>query len=285
MKTNTFVSQSLTTFLSVGLLSLAVWACNTIDPDASFNPKEPGPGTLQFVFDNVVGNQDLQLNGTYRNTSGESFTPTTFNYFVSNLKLTRTDGQEYFVPTDSSYFLVKENVPTSQTITLQNVPSGNYKSVSFVIGVDSLRSTMDVSWRTGVLDPAGDHTSASGMYWSWNSGYIFLKLEGTSPSAPTDATGKNTFRYHVGFFGGRNTRTINNLKTVQLAFGSDVATVTAKQRPTVTLQTDVLKIFDGPATVSIARNPEVMVSPYSATVASNYAQMMQYKGIITTAIN
>ena len=284
MKTNTFVSRSLTTLLSVGLLGLAVWACDTVDPDTSFDPV--GPGTLQLVFDNVAGNQDLQLAaGTYRNASGESFTPTTLNYFVSNVKLTRTDGREYVVPQDISYFLIKEAVPTSQTITLPNVPAGSYKSVSFVLGVDSLRSTMEVGRRTGVLDPAGDHTSANGMYWSWNSGYIFLKLEGTSPSAPTDATGKNTFRYHIGFFGGRDTRTINNLKTVSIPFDSDVARVAPKQRPTVTVQADVLKLFNGPATVSIAKNPEVMISPYSQTVATNYAQMMQYKGIINTVVN
>ena len=282
MINNTYSSRSLTALLSAGLLSLAVWACT-----ADLNPLlSSDAGTFRLVFDNVAGEQDLQLNaGTYRNASGESFTPTTFNYFVSNIKLTHADGREYTVPQDSSYFLIKENVPASQTITLQNVPAGSYKSVSFVIGVDSLRSTMDIGRRTGVLDPAGSHTSASGMYWSWNSGYIFMKLEGTSPSAPMDATGKNTFRYHVGFFGGRDTRTINNLKTVPISFGSDMARVTVKQRPTVTLQTDVLKIFQGPATVSIAKNPEVMVSPYSTTIASNYAQMMQYKGIVTTVVD
>ena len=283
MINNTSISRSFTALLSAGLLSLAVWAC-TADLNPSLNPASPG--TLQLAFDNVVGNQDLQLNaGTYRNASGESFTPTAFNYFVSNIKLTRTDGREYIVPQDSSYFLIKENVPASQTITLQNVPAGSYKSVSFVIGVDSLRSTMDIGQRTGVLNPAGDHTSGSGMYWSWNSGYIFLKLEGTSPSAPTDATGENTFRYHIGFFGGRDTRTINNLKTVPIPFGNDRVTVTAKQRPTVTIQADVLRLFDGSATISIAKNPEVMVSLYSATVATNYAQMRTNTGTVTTGGN
>ncbi|GAB3641693.1 MbnP family protein [Spirosoma arcticum] len=283
MKTNTFVSRSLKMFLSAGLLSLAVWACT-----AELNPSlsSDASGTFRIVFDNVAGNQDLQLNaGTYTNASGESFTPTTFTYFVSNIKLTRTDGREYVVPQDSSYFLIKEDVPTSQTVTLPNVPAGSYKSVSFVIGVDSLRSTMEVGRRTGVLDPGGDHTSANGMYWSWNSGYIFLKLEGTSPSAPTDATGKNTFRYHIGFFGGRDTRTLNNLRIASIPFGNDVARVAPKQRPTVTIQTDVLKIFQGPATVSIAKNPEVMISSYSQTIATNYAQMMDYKGIVTTTVN
>jgi hypothetical protein len=267
-----------TTSLLMGLLGLAVWACNTVDPDTAKT------GTLQLVFDNVAGAQDLQLGtGTYRNASGESFTPTAFNYFVSNIKLTATDGREYVVPQDSSYFLIRENVPSTQRISLKNVPAGDYTSASFLIGVDSLRSTMDIGQRTGVLDPAGDHTSANGMYWSWNSGYIFMKLEGTSPNAPTDATGNRTFRYHVGFFGGRDTRTINNLKTVTIAFADGAAAVKPTQVPTVTVQTDVLKIFDGPATVSIAKNPEVMVSDYSQTVANNYARMMTYKGM-TTAI-
>ena len=266
--------------LLTGLLGVAVWACNTTDPDPAQT------GTLQLTFDNVAGVQDLQLTtGTYRNASGESFTPTAFNYFVSNIKLTAIDGRQYVVPQENSYFLIRENVPTSQTVSLANVPAGDYTSVSFLIGVDSLRSTMDIGQRTGVLDPAGDHTSANGMYWSWNSGYIFMKLEGTSPSAPTDATGSNTFRYHVGFFGGRDTRTINNLKTVTINFGSDRASVKPAQVPTVTVQTDVLKIFDGPTPVSIAKNPEVMVSAYSQTVANNYARMMTYKGITTTTSN
>jgi hypothetical protein len=266
--------------LLTGLFGLAVWACKNADP----NPARTG--TLQLVFDNVAGAQDLQLGtGTYRTASGESITPTGFNYIVSNIKLTGTDGREYAMPQDSSYFLIRENVPATQTISLKNIPAGDYTSASFLIGVDSLRSTMDIGRRTGVLDPAGDHTSANGMYWSWNSGYIFMKLEGTSPNAPTDATGNKTFRYHVGFFGGRDTRTINNLKTVTINFGSDLASVKPTQVPTVTVQTDVLKIFDGPVTISIAKNPEVMVSDYSQTVANNYARMMSYKGMTTTILD
>jgi len=79
MKVNTFVPV-----LLAGLLGLIGWACNTVDPDTSFDPASPG--ILRLTFDNVAGGQDLQLNtGTYRNATGESFTPTTFNYFVSNV--------------------------------------------------------------------------------------------------------------------------------------------------------------------------------------------------------
>lgn len=270
--------------LSALVLSWAIVACDTPDPDTSFDPVLTG--TFGLTFDNVVSSEDLRLNSsTYRNASGESFTPTTFNYFISNIKLTRTDGSTYVVPQDSSYFLIQESQPASQKIQLRNVPIGSYRAVTFLIGVDSLRSTMDIGRRTGVLDPAGDHTGANGMYWSWNSGYIFMKLEGTSPAAPADAAGQRTFRYHIGFFGGRDTRTINNLKTVTLPFGSDAVEVAANRMPEVTLQTDVLKIFDGPVPLSIAKSPEIMVSPSSKDVADNYANMVRYKNVVTTAVN
>ena len=65
---------------------------------------------------------------------------------------------------------------------------------------------MDVSQRTGVLDPSG---AGADMYWTWNSGYIFFKMEGTSPAA----TGMgNSFMYHIGGFGGYSAPTINNIK-------------------------------------------------------------------------
>jgi len=268
-------------FLSLSLLTAALMAgflaCNTNDPQAVRPPAKFG-----LDFSNVVGTQPLQL-GTvaYKNASGELFTPTNFNYFVSNIRLIRTDGSAYVVPQDSSYFLIRQTDPATQKITLNNVPEGSYKAVSFVLGVDSLRSTADISKRTGALDPAVDHTGANGMYWSWNSGYIFMKLEGTSPSAPRDATGTGNFRYHIGYFGGRDTKTINNLKTITVSFGADVAQVDPFRQPTVQIQADVLTIFDGTTPISIKAYPEVMISPFSATVAKNYATMFSYKGLKT----
>ena len=263
-------------FLYVTLLTVTLTAgflaCQTNEPQAA----EPGEFSLYFFA--VAGGQPLKLGSTYQNASGESFTPTTFNYFVSNIRLTRTDGTDYVVPQDNSYFLVRQADSTSSKINLKDVPAGDYKALSFVLGVDSLRSTMDVSKRTGVLDPAGDHTSASGMYWSWNSGYIFMKLEGTSPAAPVDATGKNNFRYHIGFFGGRDTKTINNLKIIGIPFGADVLTVARNRTAGVQVRTDVLKVFDGATPISIKAYPEVMVSPYSVNVANNYATMFSYAG-------
>ena len=109
--------------ITVGLLAsiglgLAVFSCHTND-----TPNPTTTGRMRIAFDNVAGTSDLALNsGTYQNAVGESFTVTKFNYFVSNIHLRKDDGSDYVVPQDSSYFLIQEENPASQTITLSNVP-------------------------------------------------------------------------------------------------------------------------------------------------------------------
>jgi len=245
--------------------------------DSSGNPDSlPDPsqsGKLRMEFDNVAGDKNLVLNSvTYRNAAGEDFVATKFNYFISNIRLFRTDGTIYTVPQDSSYFLVKEDTKASQFVTLPNVPFGDYQSVEFMVGVDSLSSTAPIEKRKGVLDPSGSMME-DGMYWSWNSGYIFVKLEGTSP-AGNPVNGK--FYYHIGLFGGYSQRTVNNTRIVKVDFGELRAGVNASKTPEVHLLVDVLKLFDGPGTrAKIADANSIMGGQpqRSSEIADNYAKM------------
>lgn len=236
-------------------------------------PTDGDTGKLTLEFDNVVGDKNLVLNGvTYYNASNEDFIVTKFNYFISNIKLTKSDGTIYTVPQDSSYFLIKEDTKASQFVTLNNVPYGDYKAVEFMVGVDSLRSTAPIEKRTGVLDPGGS-MAEDGMYWAWNSGYIFVKLEGTSSKGnPVNSK----FYYHIGLFGGYNERTVNNTRVVKVEFGDLKAPVAAGSSPEVHLFVDVLKIFDGPGTnLSIESHNSVMGGQQakSQEIANNYANM------------
>lgn len=248
---------------------------NDITPDFDATAR----GTLLLEFDNVVGTRDLELNrGTYRNAVGEEFNVSLLQYYISNIRLKKSDGSEYVVPQDSSYFLVQEHKPETHIIRL-SVPQGDYTGASFILGVDSLRNTMDISRRQGVLNPS-DMSGAEGMYWTWNSGYIFVKLEGTSPQIAPDPSGNRRFRYHIGGFGGGfgtpPVRTINNIKKIDLSFGRDVAKVRNKSTPQMHIIADVLKVFNGSTNISLAQNPTVMFSPFSVNVANNYAAMFEY---------
>ena len=244
--------------------------------DSAKNP-EPTPvtegGKLRLEFDNVVGDKNLVLNSvTYQNATKEDFVVTKLNYFISNIKLTKTDGTTFTVPQDSSYFLIKEDTKASQFVTLSNVPFGDYKAVEFMVGVDSLRNTAPIEKRKGVLDPAGS-MALDGMYWEWNSGYIFVKLEGSSSKGnPVN----NKFYYHIGLFGGYTQKTVNNSRVVKVEFGSLKAPVTATATPEVHLLVDVLKFFDGPGTsLSIEKFNSIMdgQEAKSQQVANNYAKM------------
>ena len=228
--------------------------------------------SLSLVFDNVAGSQNLVLNKkNYTNGSGESFIIDQLQYFVSNIKFRRTDGTEYTINPDSSYFLVQENNPATQTVKLK-LPAGDYDRLTFVLGVDSIRNTMDISKRTGVLDPSS--SMDNGMYWGWNSGYIFFKMEGNSTVAPADPAGNHKFRYHIGGFGGYSAPTINNVKTISLDLVKrGILKMRKGIKAKIIVKADILKLFNGTMNLSIAAHPSVMFSEYSVNVANNYSKM------------
>ena len=196
------------------------------------------------------------------------FSVSKLKYYVSNFKLTRIDGSEYIVPQEECYFLIDESDEATHEPIL-NVPEAEYKSISFLLGVDSVRSTLDISQRTGVLDPA---TTASGMYWDQNSGYIFFNMEGVSTASAT-----GTFMYHVGGYGGATSATINNIKTITLDLTArGTPKVKTGKETNIHLMVDVLKVFTGSNNISIAANPSVMFEPFSAGIANNYSNMIRH---------
>jgi hypothetical protein len=230
------------------------------------SPKPTGYGPLKVYFEHIFGASTFNLKQNYITVNNDTMNFSLFNYYVSNFEFIKSDGSVYTYPVDSSYFLIKESIDTSRTIIFNNIPAGEYVGVKFIIGVDSLRNTMPLTSRTGVLDPA---TGAAGMYWSWNTGYIFLKSEGTCSAAPTAMGMNNLFQHHIGLYGGLNTPTINNVKKLNLAFpGTLTAIVGQGLAPWVHYKVDISKMY---ADLDFERYAVVMANPYSATIANNYA--------------
>ncbi len=262
------MKKHLLTLFSALSLGLIVVACSKKDDLDAFSATDKNSVNLEF--DNRLGGQKLVLGQTTaKNASGEDLTLTAFNYFISNVSLTKDDGSTVKFP--DQYFLVRQSDAASLSATLNDVPAGNYKALTFTVGVDSARSVADVARRTGVLDVAsyGD----DGMYWSWNSGYIFMKMEGTSPVVPLRASGLRQFQLHVGGFGGMTAPAPNNLRTVTLPVGSELVTVRKDISPDIHLYVDALKVFDGSTKISLATTNNVH-SPAAATpLADNYKSM------------
>ncbi len=244
------------------------------DKEPEIDPNKKG--MVEIKFDNIAGQDDFALNTNYTNAVGEAFKVDLLQYYISNISLKAEDGREYIVPQEESYFLIKEHDAATQNIQLSNVPEGNYNEVTFTIGVDSLRNTMSPSQRTGVLD-VGVEGAGKEMYWSWNSGYIFFKMEGTSTAIePTDTNPNGKFRYHIGGFGGYDTPMFNNIRTVTLSLGRDAAKTREEAMPSVHIVVDILKALEGTTQISLREYPTIMGNPFSLKVSQNYMKAFEY---------
>jgi len=254
-------------FWAMALLAtlLVVPACHNHDDD---DDVIKGFGSVEIEFDNRAGDESLIFGKNYTNEAGESLQFSLFNYYISNVVLIKDDGTRFVVPQDKSYFLCKHDNADTREIKIDDVPAGDYTGLEFIVGVDSAKSVSPVSERPGVLDPAD---GANGHYWSWNAGYIFMKMEGTSPAS---TLADNIFQYHIGLFGGYSNPTLNNLKTIKLSVPGSAAKVReGKGAPHFHLYVDALEVFKSPNVLSIAANPAVHGNPFSANIAANYADM------------
>jgi len=222
----------------------------------SFYPKN-AQNQLKIHFKHLVGNQPLVLNDTYyTNMHGEKFNVTKFNYYISNIRLKKANGRWWKQP--KSYYLIQSNQPASQVLTIPNIPKGEYQEISFLIGVDEKRNTSGV--QEGALDPAND------MFWSWNTGYVFLKLEGQALVAGEQD--KKRFRFHSGGFNFK----YNNIKKKKLNLRDAPLKIGTTAIPQVKVKVDLQKFFGGIKPVKIHQNYSLMSPARVAKVADNYSQ-------------
>lgn len=214
--------------------------------------------TVKFKINitNYAGHEPLQLNSTwYKNANGDSLKVTIFNYFVSNIKFLRNDSVIYSEP--YSYHLIRQSFDSSRTILLNDIPNGFYDKVSFMIGVDAEHNVSGA--QTGDLDPG------TGMFWDWNTGYIMMRLEGSSYQSKDN----NIFMYHFGGYTGP----YNVVRTVNLPLSLDIQP-DAKKTTTLFLRADVLECFKTPYTISINKTPQFKTEcEDAAKMADNYADM------------
>jgi len=250
--------------------SLFFMSCEKEDSPISANPDKFT--TMTIKFDNFFGHHDFEFNKEYSLTNGTKVNLNMLKYFISNIVLHKSgDNSTYVIPQDSSYFLLDESNPNSMNLRIY-VPEGDYTGITFTVGIDSLRNTMPLERRTGVLDVTG---VAEGMYWSWNSGYIFVKIEGDYIT--TEKNGM--FKYHIGLFGGYSTPTVNNVKNVNLSFGRSTAQVRVGSDTELHIIADIKKVFEGVNAMNLAETPTIMGAPISAKVAENYENMFEFDHI------
>lgn len=254
-------------FLPLALLALWMFSipvsCKKDEPikiSDSLDLPQPGTGGIIMKFKNTCNGTNLVLDfKKYLNANGDTFQVSAFNYYISNVVFSKSDGSTFVEP--ESYHLIMANRDSTHEFTMINVPPGEYTSVKFLIGVDSARNISGA--QTGALDPA------HGMFWTWSTGYIMAKMEGTSSSSPA---GGNTIAYHIAGFAGKE----SGIKPVVISFPSPLLVEGGKARKVV-LRAELDTWFGPPDTISFSATPTVVtVNPTSQKIANNYSKMFTF---------
>jgi hypothetical protein len=203
---------------------------------------------LTIHIEPMIGEKYWSPIDTYTNSLGESFSIDKCLFYLSNIEWQSASGKWNKIP--NTYYLV--NISDTSSLQIQlHLQTIAIKGIRFLIGVDSAKNVSGI--QSGVLDPA------RGMFWTWNTGYVMAKLEGTS--AVSTMPGKK-FTYHIGGYASEQ----NITKRVELVI--DKKNINQKN---LFIQADLLKWFNGEIPLSIAKNPICHVPGNLAKqIANNY---------------
>jgi hypothetical protein len=231
---------------------------------SSFNEKKvtrSPEAAIRLTFINTVkGSRIVYSDSTYTNSFGERYLVTKLRYYITNISVQKGDKT---VNEKNSYHLIDESKTASQVISF-SVPQGDYNSLQFLLGVDSLHNVSGA--QTGDLDPAND------MFWTWNTGYVMAKMEGNSPDSKLV---NNKFEFHIGGFSGP----YNVLKNIRLTFPKTFH-LTGGTTCKIVINADINYWWQHPHDIKIAEHANI-TSPgqFARELSDNYANMFHIEKI------
>lgn len=162
------------------------------------------PVTLNFR--GMVGDKDFACGQHYPGVgkTATQFTPADFRFYVSRVRLVASDGREVPLVLDEDHvwqhagvalldFEDKSGPCAGGTTGVNQVirgkaPAGTYTGLRFDLGLPANLNHEDAS----VADPP---LNVTGMFWSWQTGYRFLRAEGATTGIPVG------YNAHVGSVG------------------------------------------------------------------------------------
>ena len=181
---------------------------------------------LKLHLHNNFGSSEFLYGSDYELADGRKLNLSIARFYFSNIRLMNGSAE---TPLADVY---KQWNASEEHYMLGDAPAGTYTGIKFDIGVDSTANYGDPSaWPD---DHALSSSSSTHDHWSWNSGYIFMKIEGKADtSAAMNGTINGDFVYHVG--------TPNFARTVEIPVNFSISEGSTGE---VHLEVDLMKFFD-----------------------------------------
>ncbi|GAB2816215.1 MbnP family protein [Ferruginibacter profundus] len=139
---------------------------------------------VSITFNPIFNAVPLQSDKAYSYKT-DSIQITALKFYLSDIQVFQ-DNKPAGIAI-KKYHLVNVEDPASLSLNYFNKNNQPFNRVTFNIGIDSLTNVSGA--QAGDLDPT------NGMYWTWQSGYINVKLEGKSKMCTAR---NNEFIFHIG---------------------------------------------------------------------------------------
>jgi len=168
--------------------------------------EEKGDSTLHLDFNFLFEDEEFIINEVYNYPLDYTFKIEKLLLYISEVKLKDDEGNSH----DISKIIFVDSDANDNGITVV-IPEGNYKSITFSIGVpQSLNGTENPDFDAALYDPNHPLSLSNTMYWTWNTGYRFVLLDGRINTNPTeDEDFETLLSIHTGKDYSYRSKTIN----------------------------------------------------------------------------
>lgn len=190
---------------------------------------------LVIHFNYIANGKPLIADSNYSNALGETYSLSKFKFYISNISMGNKQSK--------AIFLVDAFANDSIILPFYATSKG---LLSFQIGVDSIYNCSGA--QSGALDPL------NGMFWTWNTGYINFKIEGSSEFS---STASKNIEYHIGGYKGEN----KTMRTIQLPFSL------SKNNHEIYILVNMDRFWNGVSDLKISATP-VITTPGSQAKAA-----------------
>ncbi|MDB6017521.1 MAG: hypothetical protein JWR19_2010 [Pedosphaera sp.] len=152
-------------------------------------PADGASANLKFQIVPQFNGASLAFDSlTNATTAGQRISVTRLDFLLSNIALHRPDGTWVAQTNWFAYVSAREG---KTRFELNNIPTGNYDRVRFLIGL-----TPEINHKDAAEFPATHplNPDVNGLHWGWTGGYVFLALEGNWQQPDGKQSG---YSYHL----------------------------------------------------------------------------------------
>ena len=252
------MNRILSSILSFSIAGMALVGCKGDENTPTPTPTPAIPtGKVGMYWSHTWGSGPFSMEANLVSDQGDTLYFERGKYYLTNFELIKSNDSVYVEK--ESYRMINLADPASMILNFNQVPTGSYKAIRFMVGVDSARNMSGA--QTGALDPA------NGMFWSWSTGYIHFKVEGKHGIA------RQPFAYHIGGF--RRNQVAMRTVTLNANFVVEKDSVQG-----LLIGADLKKMFDGPNPIVVRQEPDITLpGPVAQGIADNIKQMFKFDGL------